>query len=68
MCAINGFTFHNPSLLKKMMHICKKRGPDWDDAYYDNNISLGHINFWIKDQKNIDKVKFFFLKSIIDLI
>ncbi len=65
MCAINGFTFHNPSLLKKMMHICKKRGPDWDDAYYDNNISLGHNRLSILDLDNRSNQPFIFKNFIL---
>ena len=49
MCAINGFTYNDPSLLKKMMNCCKNRGPDWEEAYYDQNISLGHNRLSILD-------------------
>ena len=52
MCAINGFTFNDSSLLKKMMYICKNRGPDWEEAYHDQDISLGHNRLSIID---IDK-------------
>ena len=52
MCAINGFTFNDTSLLKKMMDICKNRGPDWEEAYHDQDISLGHNRLSILD---IDK-------------
>ena len=49
MCAINGFTFNDSSLLKKMMNICKNRGPDWEEAYHDQDISLGHNRLSILD-------------------
>ena len=49
MCAINGFTFNDSSLLKKMMYICKNRGPDWEEAYHDQDISLGHNRLSIID-------------------
>jgi asparagine synthase (glutamine-hydrolysing) len=52
MCAINGFTFNEPSLLKKMMHYCKNRGPDWADTYHDTDISLGHNRLSILDIDN----------------
>ena len=52
MCAINGFTFNDSSLLKKMMNYCKNRGPDWEEAYYDQNISLGHNRLSILDIEN----------------
>ena len=49
MCAINGFTYKDPSLLKKMMNICQNRGPDWREEYYDPEISLGHNRLSILD-------------------
>ena len=34
------------------MDICKNRGPDWEEAYHDQDISLGHNRLSILD---IDK-------------
>ena len=48
-----------------MMHICKKRGPDWDDAYYDNNISLGHNRLSILDLDNRSNQPFIFKNFIL---
>lgn len=49
MCAINGFTFNNSLLLKKMMSYCENRGPDFNDFYNDENISIGHNRLSILD-------------------
>jgi len=49
MCAINGFSFHDSLLLKKMMSYCKNRGPDWEETYHDENVSIGHNRLSILD-------------------
>ena len=49
MCAINGFSYKDPSLLNKMMKISENRGPDWQDVHFDEEISLGHNRLSILD-------------------
>ena len=64
MCGINGILdfktshlFPNdihifPNGIRKMNEILKHRGPDNQDAYIDNNISLGHTRLSIIDLSN----------------
>ena len=65
MCAINGFTFNDPSLLKKMMNYCKNRGPDWEEAYYDQDISLGHNRLSILDIENRSNQPFIYENLVL---
>lgn len=65
MCAINGFTFNDPSLLKKMMSYCKNRGPDWEASYFDGDISIGHNRLAILDTDNRSNQPFIFKNLIL---
>ena len=65
MCAINGFTYKDPSLLKKMMNICQNRGPDWREEYYDPEISLGHNRLSILDIDNRSNQPFVFENLVL---
>lgn len=65
MCAINGFTFNDSSLLKKMMNYCKNRGPDWEEAYYDQDISLGHNRLSILDIENRSNQPFIYENLVL---
>ena len=65
MCAINGFTFKDPSLLKKMMQYCKNRGPDWEDEYCDDDVSIGHNRLAILDTDNRSNQPFIFKNLIL---
>jgi len=65
MCAINGFTFKDPSLLKQMMNCCKNRGPDWEEEYYDSEISLGHNRLSILDIDNRSNQPFVFENLVL---
>ena len=49
MCGINGFTWSDPDLLKKMNSVTKYRGPDDEGEFNDNNVSLGHTRLSIID-------------------
>ena len=49
MCSINGFNFKNEDLIRKMVQITKHRGPDQEDFYVGENISLGHARLSIID-------------------
>jgi asparagine synthase (glutamine-hydrolysing) len=49
MCGINGFTYHDPVLLSKMMELCKSRGPDGNNSYLDQHISISHNRLSILD-------------------
>ena len=65
MCAINGFSFKNEKLLKKMMHHCRLRGPDSEDTYYDENISIGHNRLSIIDPDQRSKQPFIYKNLVI---
>lgn len=49
MCGINGFSWPDQELVKKMNNKVKHRGPDGDSFFTDENISLGHTRLAILD-------------------
>ncbi len=49
MCGINGFTWQDEKLLKKMNNLLRHRGPDDEGIFLDNNVSLGHRRLSIID-------------------
>jgi asparagine synthase (glutamine-hydrolysing) len=49
MCGINGFTWRDESLIKKMNEKTRNRGPDDSGFLVDDNISLGHRRLSIID-------------------
>ncbi len=49
MCGINGFNWKDDSLIKEMNEKIKHRGPDFQNSYIDQNISLGHNRLAIID-------------------
>ena len=65
MCAINGFSFNNSLLLKKMMSYCKNRGPDWEETYYDEDVSIGHNRLSILDIDNRSNQPFIYKNFIL---
>jgi asparagine synthase (glutamine-hydrolysing) len=65
MCAINGFSFNNSFLLKKMMSYCKNRGPDWEETYYDEDVSIGHNRLSILDIDNRSNQPFIYKNFIL---
>ena len=44
MCGINGFTFKDENLIKKMMFYTKNRGPDFNDYISNEFITLDTID------------------------
>ncbi|MCP6718835.1 MAG: asparagine synthase (glutamine-hydrolyzing), partial [Patescibacteria group bacterium] len=49
MCSINGFSFQDRDLIRKMVHTTKHRGPDQEGFYYGDNVSLGSARLSIID-------------------
>jgi len=49
MCGINGFSWSEISLIKKMNQALRHRGPDDEGVYVDDNVSLGHVRLSIID-------------------
>ena len=65
MCAINGFSYKDSSLLNKMMKISENRGPDYNDVYFDEKISLGHNRLSILDINNRSKQPFIYKNLVL---
>ena len=49
MCGINGFTFQDKDLIKKMMVFTKNRGPDANGIFYDSDLTMSHDRLSIID-------------------
>ena len=49
MCGINGFTWPDEDLVKRMNERTRNRGPDNEGILTDNNVSLGHCRLSIID-------------------
>jgi len=49
MCGINGFSWTNETLVRKMNDAIRHRGPDDEGVYIDNKVSLGHVRLAIID-------------------
>jgi len=49
MCGINGFTWSDPDLIKRMNSVTKNRGPDDEGEFADTFVSLGHTRLSIID-------------------
>ena len=52
MCGINGFTFSNIDLVKKMKEYTKRRGPDADGIYVSDEVTISHDRLSIIDLSN----------------
>ena len=42
MCGIYGITEHNTDFINKYIEICKHRGPDGQNVWTDENVTMGH--------------------------
>ena len=42
MCGIYGITANKPDLIKSYIKACSHRGPDGNDIWHDNDVTLGH--------------------------
>src|SRR4030042_3770643 len=49
MCGINGFSWVDQALIRKMNQTSCHRGPDEERVFVDNNVSLGHRRLSIID-------------------
>ncbi len=49
MCGINGFSWSDEVLLRKMNNAIRHRGPDDEGVCVDDNVSLGHVRLAIID-------------------
>src|SRR3989344_2002789 len=53
MCAINGFSYQNRSLMEKMNVVTRHRGPDGTGIYDNPRMTLGHNRLAIIDTRDI---------------
>jgi asparagine synthase (glutamine-hydrolysing) len=49
MCGFNGFTYHDPALLRRMHEITRHRGPDGEGFFETPELSLAHNRLAIID-------------------
>jgi asparagine synthase (glutamine-hydrolysing) len=49
MCGINGFSWPDESQVRAMNQATRYRGPDGEDVYLDEQVSLGHVRLSIID-------------------
>ncbi len=49
MCGINGFSWKDREKITRMNDAIKRRGPDDDGFFLDNNVTLGHVRLAIID-------------------
>ena len=55
MCGIHGFTWPNQEKIDEMVELSYRRGPDANDTYVDDNISLGHNLLAITEEPTVSK-------------
>lgn len=55
MCGIHGFFGHDKKLIKEMLKASESRGPDGEDIYIDDYLSLGHNLLAITDKPENSK-------------
>ena len=65
MCGINGFNFRDEDLIKKMMAFTKNRGPDSNDFFEDDNITISHDRLSILDLNKRSNQPFFYKNLIL---
>ncbi|MFN8255377.1 MAG: asparagine synthase (glutamine-hydrolyzing) [Bacteroidales bacterium] len=49
MCGIAGFNFNNEQLIRQMNLVQQHRGPDGEDIYIDEHVTLGHRRLAVVD-------------------
>ncbi len=49
MCGINGFSWADETLVRRMNDAIRHRGPDDEGVYIDDQVSLGHVRLAILD-------------------
>ena len=55
MCGIHGFTWPSQEKIDKMVELSHRRGPDANDTYVDEHISLGHNLLAITEEPMVSK-------------
>jgi len=60
MCGINGFSFPDQYIIQNMNNSIKHRGPDDEDIFVNNSISLGQVRLSIIDLTEIGRQPMFY--------
>ena len=55
MCGIYGITARDPEFINQYIDKCKHRGPDGQDVWYDDSVTLGHNLLSIMADPNVSK-------------
>ena len=55
MCGIYGITKRNTDFIKKYLKICSYRGPDFENIFVNDLVTLGHNLLSITDNPNNGK-------------
>ena len=66
MCAINGFSFRDEILIKKMISKTHQRGPDDKGCYIDDHASIGHNRLSIIDPDRRSKQPYYFNNLVLN--
>ena len=65
MCGINGFNFQDEKLIKKMMIHTKNRGPDFNNFFQNEKITIGHDRLSILDLNERSNQPFCFKNLVL---
>jgi asparagine synthase (glutamine-hydrolysing) len=65
VCGINGFNFRDLDLIKNMMARTASRGPDNQDYFEDNEITLGHNRLSIIDPEERSNQPYYFKNLVL---
>jgi asparagine synthase (glutamine-hydrolysing) len=63
MCGINGFSWQDEKLIKKMNYSIRHRGPDSEGIYLNEKVSLGHVRLSILDLSPLGNQPMFYLRK-----
>ena len=65
MCGINGFNFRDESLIQKMMTFTKNRGPDANNFFSNENVTIGHDRLSILDLNDRSNQPFLYKNLVL---
>ncbi len=55
MCGVYGITYPDRDYIQRYIDVCKHRGPDGEDIWNDDHITLGHNLLSIQDKPAVSK-------------
>ncbi len=65
MCGINGFNFRDESLIQKMMTFTKNRGPDANNFFSNENVTIAHDRLSILDLNDRSNQPFLYKNLVL---